>query len=314
MDEHLPVPANSLLPAIEAAREFIASAKSPATLRAYLSDWRQFASWCQVHDLAPLPARPETVATYAADLARIGRKLSTISRRLAAIGERHRIDEIGSPTEHPAVRATLAGIARSIGSAPSKKSALTADLLSKAVRKIPADVPGLRDRALILLGFAAALRRSELVALDVADIARHPKGIVVTVRRSKTDQSGHGLLKAIPHGRKLRVVEALDAWLAISGISEGALFRGMRNGRLTRARLAPQAVARIVQRRAKADGLDPKLFAGHSLRSGFITSAANHGAQLASIAKHAGHSKIDTTLGYVQVADAFKDHSGKGFL
>lgn len=314
MDENLPVPANSLLPAIEAAREYLASAKSPGTIRAYLSDWRQFASWCQVHDLRPLPALPATVATYAADLARIGRKLSTITRRMSAIAERHRIDQIESPTGHPAVRATLAGIARSIGSAPDKKAALTADLLSKAVRKIPADVPGLRDRALILLGFAAALRRSELVALDVADIARHPKGIVVSIRKSKTDQSGRGLLKAIPHGRKLKVVEALDAWLACSKITEGPLFRALHNGVLLDRRIAPRQVARVVQQRMKAAGFDPTLFAGHSLRSGFITSAADAGADLNKIRTHAGHSKLDTTLSYMQVADAFKDHSGERFL
>lgn len=314
MDEHLPVPANSLLPAIEAARDYIASAKSPGTIRAYLSDWRQFASWCQVHDLTPLPALPATVATYAADLARIGRKLSTIIRRMSAIAERHRIDQIESPTSHPAVRATLAGIARSIGSAPDKKAALTADLLSKAVRKIPADVPGLRDRALILLGFAAALRRSELVALDVADIARHPKGIVVNIRKSKTDQSGRGLLKAIPHGRRLKVVEALDAWLACSKITEGALFRALHNGVLLDRRIAPRQVARVVQQRMKAAGFDPALFAGHSLRSGFITSAADTGADLNKIRTHVGHSKVDTTISYMQVADAFKDHSGDRFL
>jgi len=195
-----------------------------------------------------------------------------------------------------------------------KKAALTADLVAKAVRKIPTDVLGLRDRALLLLGFAGAFRRSELVALDVADIERHPKGLIVHLRRSKTDQAGEGKIKAIPHGRRLRAVEAIDAWLAAAGISEGPLFRAVIPGGIAPGRLAPQRVARIVKRRSKAIGLEPKLFSGHSLRSGFITSAADHGASLAAIAKHAGHEKLDTTMGYVQVADAFRDHSGKGFL
>jgi integrase len=129
--------------------------------------------------------------------------VSTVRRRCAAIGDVLRRAGHDNPAAHAGVKATLAGIARTLGSAPTKKTALTADLLAKALRKIPEDLTGLRDLALILIGFAAALRRSELVALDVADIARHPKDLVVTVRRSKTDQSGAGFSKAIPHGRKL---------------------------------------------------------------------------------------------------------------
>lgn len=212
------------------------------------------------------------------------------------------------------MKAVLSGIARELGSAPHKKAALTAELVSKAVRRIPTDVLGLRDRALLLLGFAAALRRSELVDLKVNDIARHPKGIIVIVRKSKTDQAGEGLTKAVPHGRKLSAVAALDAWLAASGITEGAIFRSVRGKVVGRSAINARQVARIVKARAKAIGLDPNLFSGHSLRSGFITSAADAGATLASIAKHAGHEKLDTTMGYVQVADAFRDHCGKGFL
>jgi integrase len=206
------------------------------------------------------------------------------------------------------------GIARTIGSAPCKKAALTADLLAKLMRRIPPDLAGLRDRALILVGFAGAFRRSELVALDVSDIERHPKGIVLTVRRSKTDQEGRGKVKAIPHGRKLGVVAALDAWIAAAQITSGPLFRGVRGNRVLAEPLCTRQVARIVKARVKAIGLDPTLFAGHSLRSGYISTAADHGASLQSIASHAGHEKIDTTMGYVQVREPFRDHSGKSFL
>jgi len=167
--------------------------------------------------------------------------------------------------------------------------------VAKAVRKIPTDVLGLRDRALLLLGFAGAFRRSELVALEVADLERHPKGLLVHLRRSKTDQAGEGKMKPIPHGRRLQVVAAIDAWLLAARITDGPLFRAVIPGGIGTAPLAPQRVARIVKARCKAIGLDPKLFAGHSLRSGFITSAADHGASLAAIAKHAGHEKLDTT-------------------
>ena len=191
---------------------------------------------------------------------------------------------------------------------------MAADLLARLVRRIPADLTGLRDRALILIGFAGAFRRSELVAIDVSDIERHPKGIVLTVRRSKTDQEGHGKVKAIPHGRKLGAVAALDAWIAAAKITSGSLFRGLRGNRVLPEPLCTRQVARIVKARVKAIGLDPALFAGHSLRSGYISTAADHGASLQSIANHAGHEKVDTTLGYVQVRDAFRDHSGKSFL
>lgn len=315
MDDLVPLPGTPLGQAVDAAKGFIALAKAANTVRAYLSDWRDFGGWCVEVGARALPADPATVAAYCGAIAKDGLAASTISRRLTAIGERHKIAGADNPTSHPLVKATLAGIARSIGAASNKKAALTAELLARILRKIPEDdLEGLRDRALILTGFAAALRRSELVDLNVNDIARHPKGLVITIRKSKTDQEGRGLLKAIPHGRKLRVVEAIDSWLIASRIVEGAVFRSFDQGQLSTRRLSEGQVARVIKKRVAAIGLDARLFAGHSLRSGYITTAADHGAALASIAKHAGHAKIDTTMGYVQVADAFKDHSGNGFL
>lgn len=298
--------------AIKAAVDFAAASRATATLRAYRSDWRHFTGWCAAYQLAPLPATPATVAAYLAAAA--GKlKLATVKRRCAAIGHFHRQNGHDVPTSHPGVQAALQGIARQLGSAPAKKAALTVDLVAKAVRKIPDDLAGLRDRALILLGFAAALRRSELVALKVNDVARHPKGLLITVRRSKTDQAGAGKIKAVPRG-KLKVVEAIDAWLIAARITQGPVFRSVRGTAVSDKALSGYYVARIVQKRCAAIGLDAKAFGGHSLRSGFITSAADAGAPLAAIAKHAGHAKLDTTLGYVQVADAFRDHSGKRFL
>lgn len=297
-----------------ATAEFIAASKSDATRRAYAADWRDFESWCRTSGLAPLPATPETVAVYLSSQVAAGHKASTIRRRCSAIADAHRAANHENPAGHAGVKATLNGIARKIGTAPTKKSALTADVLQRAVRKIPTDLAGLRDRALILVGFAAALRRSELVALDVADIGRHPKGLVLTIRRSKTDQTGKGTTKAIPHGKRLGVIPALDAWLVAAKITSGPVFRGVRGGQVLAGRLSTERVACIVKARVAAIGLDPTTFAGHSLRSGYITTAADHGASLQSIAGHAAHAKIDTTLGYVQVRDAFRDHSGKHFL
>lgn len=312
---------NSLVPgggelaaARRATAEFLEASKAAATRRAYASDWRDFIGWTAGHHLDSLPANPEHVAVYLSTLATAGKKLSTIRRRCAAIAHTHERAGHDNPAVHIGVRATLEGIARSIGSAPVKKAALTADMLERIIRKIPTDLPGLRDRALLLIGFAGAFRRSELVGLDIADVTRHPKGITLRLRRSKTDQAGEGKTKAIPHGRKLKAPAALDAWIIAARIIEGPIFRGVVGLKVLDRRLDAKQVARIVKARVRAAGFDPRVFAGHSLRSGFITTAADHGASLQSIANHAAHEKLDTTLGYVQVADAFRDHSGKKFL
>jgi site-specific recombinase XerD len=310
----VPAPGTALETAIGAASDFIAASKADNTLRAYAADWRHFSAWCESVNQARLPTLPGTVAAYLGALATARFKVKTIERRCNAIRHFHRQSNLDNPAEHPAVKAVLEGIRRTLGTAPNKKTALTVELLAKALRKIPTDLAGLRDRALLLIGFAAALRRSELVDLKVNDVARHPKGIVLTLRRSKTDQAGAGTIKAIPHGHKLKAVAALDAWLSAARITDGPLFRGVRGARVLPRRLCDRQVVRVVKKRAAQMGLDPTLFAGHSLRSGFITSADEHGAELSKISKHAGHAKLDTTLGYVQVADAFRDHAGKKFL
>jgi site-specific recombinase XerD len=313
-DNPLVVPGGELAEARRATAEFLDAAKAAATRRAYESDWRDFVRWATSNNLDSLPARAEDIAVYLSWLATLGRKLSTIRRRCAAIAHSHQQSGFDNPAGHTGVRATLSGIGRTIGSAPAKKSALTVQLLDRVIRKIPTDLPGLRDRALILVGFAGALRRSELVALELEDLARHPKGLVITVRRSKTDQAGAGKTKVIPTGKRLKVPAALDAWIAAARITSGPLFRGICGLRVSADRICAEQVARIIKARVRAAGLDPRLFAGHSLRSGFITSAADAGASLQSIANHAAHESLDTTLGYVQVADAFRDHSGKKFL
>lgn len=294
--------------------KYVASSRADATRSAYNSDWRDFAEFCRRHGSEAMPAQAETLASYLAHLADSGRKVSTIRRRVVAISAFHRLASQPNPAVEPIVRQTLDGIERRLGAAPTKKAAMTVDLVAKVVRKIPEDLTGLRDRALILVGFAAALRRSEMVALDRVDIRPHPKGLVVLIKRSKTDQKGEGKTKAIPHGRRLHIAAALEAWLAAAKITEGPVFRGVRGSTVLADRLCTKQVARIVKARAAAIGLDPNSFGGHSLRSGFITSAADSGATLQNIATHAGHAKLDTTLGYVQVTDAFANSPGKKFL
>src|SRR5215203_2213094 len=221
---HLP---QALQDALNAARDFAASSKSDATRRAYRSDMADFSAWARDLDLAPLPASPATVAAYLAALTDRKLKAATITRRVAAIAYAHSLAGHDNPCRAATVRAVVQGIKRKLGTRPTKKAPLTDALVAKAIKKTPVTLIGSRDRALVLLGFAAALRRSELVALDVEDLERRPEGILIRVKRSKGDQEGRGQVVAVPHGQKLRPVAALDQWLREAGIKSGPLFRGV---------------------------------------------------------------------------------------
>ena len=213
-----------------AARDYRRASKSDATRLAYLSDFRDFEAFCSDFDLQSMPASPETVARYLADLPRRGLVVSTINRRAAAIAYVHRARGLDAPNGAESVRAVLTGIRNTHGARPTKKKALTSDLVAKVIRKIPAKaLRDLRDRALILLAFGAALRRSELVALNVADLERHRKGLLIRLGRTKTDQAGLGRTVAVPDG-KLKIGEAVFSWLDAAGITEGPIFRGFDHG------------------------------------------------------------------------------------
>jgi integrase len=173
---------------------------------------------------------------------------------------------------------------------------------------------GARDAALLALGFAGAFRRSELVALKVEDLTEVPDGLRVTIRQSKTDQEGQGQEVAILRGVKLCPVEAVQRWLQMAGITEGYVFRAVVRGRAVGEPLTPQVVALRVKRIARLAGLDPAVFSGHSLRAGFCTSAAEHGASLFKIMDVTRHKSVDVLRGYIRRADSFKDHAGAAFL
>lgn len=316
--ERLPVPidgpsAPMLTDALASAATFAEASKAEATRRAYTADWRHFSTWCSRVGADALPASAQTVAGYLSALAGLGFSATTIDRRAAAIAFGHRLGGHDAPTSQEAVRAVLQGIRRTLGRRPKKKRALTADLLVKVLRKIKSDPVGLRDRALILLCFGAALRRSELVALDAGDLEQKRRGLLVRIGRSKTDQDGAGQTVAIPDG-KLRIAEAVQAWLNVSSIVSGPLFRGIDRGRISSERLSDRQFARILKARCAAAGLEPSEFGGHSCRSGFATSAGDAGADLRKTADHLRHVKLETTRGYIQDGELFKDHAGKGFL
>ena len=214
-----------VLPAadLEAAASFARNEKAPATRAAYRSDFARFTAWCDTKAVPALPASPETVAAFLAHEAEQGFAASTITRRCASIRYAHRLAELEPPTNSERVKATLRGIKRAIGAAPKRKKPVLADQARTMIQAAPDGLKGLRDRALLALGFGGALRRSELVALDVADLVETDDGYKVTIRKSKTDQEGHGATIAIVRGGACCPVKAVKAWLTAAGILEGPI-------------------------------------------------------------------------------------------
>jgi site-specific recombinase XerD len=323
-DAVLPVPADAAPPVPEevvrreadAAADYALAALAPATRRAYRGDWLRFERWCRRRGLVHIPAEPEVVATFLAAEAAAGLKPATIARRAAAVRYAHGLDRREPPTSTMQVRATVAGIRRRHGVAPAQKTPATADRVAAMVALAPAEtLRGLRDRALLLLGFGGAFRRSELVALRVEDLVEVPDGLRVTIRRSKGDQEGAGQEVAIPHGARLRPVEAVRAWLDAAGITEGPAFRRIRkNGLIGSDALTAEAVALVVKHYAERAGFRPEEFGGHSLRSGFLTSGAEAGASVLKLVEVSRHKSLETLRGYVRRAELFQDHAGARFL
>jgi site-specific recombinase XerD len=231
---------------LELAADFARASKAKATQEAYGSDFRIFESWCRPRGLSALPATAESLCAFLADQATLGKRASTLGRRLAAVRYFHRAAGYETPTSDEKVKAVLSGIRRTIGAAPVRKRAATADIVI-AMSPTATSLRALRNRAIILLGFAGAFRRSELVALNVDDLEETAEGMLVTLHRSKTDQEGLGRRVAIPRGEIACPVAALRAWLDAAGITEGAIFRRIFNKRaqrVTERRLAPRNVRR----------------------------------------------------------------------
>ena len=296
--------------------EYAAAEKAPATRKTYRADWQHFSTWCDERVESTLPAKAATICNYIAELADSGVTASTIGRRLAAIGYAHKLKGLEPPTSAETVRAVFRGIRRRLGTAVTQKAPATARAIALMLDQVhPGSLTGLRDRALLLIGFAAALRRSEIVDLKVNDVEIGEEGAIVRIRRSKTDQEGAGAEIAIPRGAELKPIEALEAWLAGGEIREGAIFRPIgKGGRVKQRALSDKSVAEIVKRYARAAGLDAGLFSGHSLRAGFVTSALEHGADLFRVMDVTRHKRVETLKGYDRRARAFRDHAGKDFL
>ncbi|MCZ7862859.1 site-specific integrase [Agrobacterium salinitolerans] len=313
----------SLQPGIEAASDlsnaaldYGRAALSSNTMRAYRRDWQDFQGWCADRGRSHLPANAATVANYASFLADAGKKVPTIARKLAAIRFFHRGAGLDNPTDNAGVAAILKGIRRTVGTAARQKAPATVDVIHAMMARINAEsLQGKRDRALLLLGFAGAFRRSELVAITVEDLTFSDEGVDVFLPKSKTDQEAKGQSVAILNGKALKPADRLKEWLQAAGITSGPIFRRFKRGdRVTEETLTDQAVALIVKKYADAAGLDVANLSGHSLRAGFVTSAAENRASISRIMEVTRHRDPRTVETYVRRADRFKDHAGDGFL
>ena len=317
--------ASPLADVAQKQRQDAGAPRAQATLQSYHATWRTFTAWCQQHQRCPLPASAETAALFLSDLA--GRyRPSTLSRMLAGIAFAHRLR--GHGFEASGCGDVLSGIRRTHGTAPRQVRALTLDLLVHIDAALPRSTAGVRDRALLLLGFAGAFRRSELVGLNIG--GRTPgctglvrfgaDGVEVTLLRSKTDQEAVGLVKGIVRGGPVCAVGALEEWLQVAGITEGPIFRAVdKRGCVGARRLTDRSVADIVKRSVRCAAIVAGLsdrdadhasqhFAGHSLRAGFATSAAAAGISGETMARHVGWTSGQMATRYVRNAELFKSN------
>ena len=304
-DQKPPAPRAAL--AIAKSKAYQAAADAPATLRAYAADLAQFKAWCAAHDFQPMPASPETVGAYLA-AAGLGYALPTLRRRVAAIARAHRIAKHPLDTRHPAIRETLRGIARTHGEPARRSAALTTAEIKQLIEVCGDDLAGLRDRALLLIGFASALRRSELVGLDAAHVRPTPTGLRLIIPRSKTDAAGAGAEIGVARGTQVDTcpVRALRAWLSAAEIADGPVFRRVTQwGTVGLKRLQPDAVRQILGKRAAAAGIKGTLLepvTPHGMRAGFITTAYRNGVPDEEIMGHTRHRSLTTMRSYVRRA------------
>jgi integrase len=304
----------------EQAEKFATAGKSMNTKRAYRSDWKVFSAWCERMGVRSMPASPRTVFSFVTDMARIGRKVATINRYCTTITKAHRMTGHASPVDNPEVQEVLAGIRRTIGTKPSQKKAAVLSILRSMCESCPqGTIHGIRDRAVLLVAWAGAFRRSEVVSLLVEDVEFVDGGLMVTVRKSKTDQEGAGARIGIPFGSDPATcpVRCLKAWLCASGITNGTLFRPILRGKATAYGRAPardggKLIARIVKRAAKRAGLDPRLFGGHSLRAGLATQAAMAGKPDRVIMRQGRWVDRRTLERYIREGTVFRENAAAG--
>jgi len=292
------------------------SSKAKNTIRAYKSDFKDFGLFCAQNGYKSLPSEPKIVSLYLTYLSIKEAKISTLKRRLVSIGVIHRLKGHYLDTKHPSIIENIMGIKRRKGSIQKSKKPILISNLKQLIDVIDQEnnqeIKKLRDRSIILIGFSGGFRRNEIVSLDYDDLDFVEEGLKIQIRRSKTDQFGEGLVKALPYfdGSKYCPVISLKNWIEISKIDSGPLFRRFIKGsKLSENRLTDQTVALLIKKYLKLAGIDSKNYSGHSLRSGFATSAAESGAEERSIMTMTGHKSTEMVRRYIKEANLFKNNA-----
>jgi len=292
------------------------SSKALNTVRAYKSDFKDFGLFCIKNGLKNLPTDPKIVSLYLTFLSSKNVKVSTIKRRLVSIGVIHKMKGYYLDTKHPAIIENLMGIKRRKGVKQKAKKPLLINDLKQIIdvinkQKDP-DIKKLRNKALLLIGFSGGFRRNELVSIDLEDVEFVFEGLKITLKKSKTDQFSEGFTKGIPHFENSLYcpVNNLKRWLNISKIKKGPIFTKFSKGsKITNIRLSDQSVALIIKEYLIKSGIDSENYSGHSLRSGFATSAAEAGAEERSIMSMTGHKSTDMVRRYIKEANLFKNNA-----
>ena len=291
------------------------SSKSNNTIRAYKSDFNDFSLFCAQNGFKPLPSEPKVVSLYLTHLSIKDIKISTLKRRLVSIGVIHKLKGHYLDTKHPSIIENIMGIKRRKGSIQKSKKPLLINNLKLLINVIDeqkmSEIKKIRDRSILLIGFSGGFRRNEIVSLDYEDLDFVQEGLKINLRRSKTDQFGEGLVKGLPYfdNSQYCPVISIQKWLEISKIGSGALFRRFNKGlKLSNIRLTDQTVALLIKEYLQLAGLNSKNYSGHSLRSGFATSAAESGAEERSIMAMTGHKSTNMVRRYIKEANLFKNN------
>jgi site-specific recombinase XerD len=292
------------------------SSKANNTIRAYKSDFKDFGLFCVKNGFKSLPTEPKVVSLYLTYLSTKEVKMSTLKRRLVSIGVIHKLKGHYLDTKHPSIIENLMGIKRRKGSSQKGKKPLLINNLKaliKAINRLDINpIIKFRDRTIVLIGFSGGFRRNEIVSLNYDDIEFVTEGLKITLRRSKTDQYGEGSLKGLPYfdNPEYCPVISLQNWIKISEINSGPLFRRFSKGsKLTEKRLTDQTVALIIKKYLQLAGIESKNYSGHSLRSGFATSAAESGVEERSIMAMTGHKSSEMVRRYIKEANIFKNNA-----
>jgi site-specific recombinase XerD len=291
------------------------NSKAKNTVRAYKSDFKDFSLFCVQNDFKNLPSDPKIVSLYLTHLSTKDIKISTIKRRLVSIGVIHKMKGHYLDIKHPLIIENLMGIKRRKGTVQKGKKPLLIRDLKTIIdiinqQKIE-DIKKLRDKTIILIGFSGGFRRNEIVSLDVDDLEFVYEGVKITVKKSKTDQFGEGFIKALPYfeNELYCPVISLKRWLNISKITKGSIFRRFTKGsNLSNNRLTDQTVALLIKEYLKLAGIDSSNYSGHSLRSGFATSAAESGVEERSIMAMTGHKSTEMVRRYIKETNLFKNN------